>query len=147
MQTRILLTVAFAIVSILLIVPVFGLFQTRPGKPHSQSAIPVETLISKAQSKGSVPVIVGVRVDFQPEGTLANPQAVQAQRDAISRAQDSLLRAMESLSVKSVQKFPYIPYLTMEVDVAGLAFLSAFPEVTDIKENVPEGLTPIEGVH
>lgn len=51
------------------------------------------------------------------------------------------------MNVKSVEKFPYIPYMTVEVDAAGLTFLSTFHNITSIKESVPEGRTPVEGVH
>lgn len=147
MQKRILFSAALGAALVLLVLLVFRLGQIAAVNPRSLNPLPDQDLLSKAKSKGSISVIVGLRVDFRPEGTLANPQAVQAQRDAISRAQDTLLRAMASMNVKSVQKFPYIPYMTMEVDEAGLIFLSNFPDVTSVKENVPENLTPIEGVH
>jgi hypothetical protein len=54
---------------------------------------------------------------------------------------------MASMNVKSVQKFPYIPYMTMEVNAAGLTFLSTFPEVTSIKENEPVNLAPVQGTN
>src|ERR1041384_8370742 len=45
-------------------------------------------LMAKAQSEGSVRVIVGLRVDgFKPEGALPDELSITAQRAAITRAQ------------------------------------------------------------
>jgi subtilisin len=102
----------------------------------AQSPEDVEALLSKAQTQGSVRVIVGLRVAFQSEGKLS-PRAAEAQRHAISQAQDALLNQMATHSAWSVKKFTYIPYMAMEVDAAGLASLSSSPNVISIEEDVP----------
>ena len=55
----------------------------------------LESLMATAQDKGSVRVIVGLDVSFQPEGDLAGPQAVRSQRQRIETTQGAVLAGME----------------------------------------------------
>jgi len=95
----------------------------------------VTALVSQAQTKGTVRVIVGLRVGFQPEGKLANPRALQTQRAAIERAQNTLLSMMSSHKIESVKRFAFIPYMAMEADAAALNYLASSAIVTSIRED------------
>ena len=80
-------------------------------------------------------IIVGLNVPFIPEGDLPNADAVNRQRQAIGQAQDALLGRLQGFAVSHVNKFATIPYLSMEVDAAGLAAIRADPDVTSIRED------------
>lgn len=97
-------------------------------------------LIAKARLKGSVNVIIGLRVGFKPEGLLANQAAIKSQRDSINRSQEELLNRIARFSVTavtSIKRFDYIPYLAMQVDATGMEFLERDEEVISIEEDVP----------
>ena len=68
--------------------------QTPPppaGAPAGQEAY--ATLAAKALSQGSVPIIVGLDLAFEPEGALSGPQAVVQQRATIGGTQSLLTAA------------------------------------------------------
>ena len=92
-------------------------------------------LMAQAQAVGSVRVIVGLRASFQPEGTLVTSDAVQAQQSAIALAQTALLNQMAAYPITGVKQFPYIPFLALEVDAAGLQYLASAPEVATVQED------------
>src|SRR3990172_6621078 len=104
--------------------------------PDAFSTPASDPLMAKAQGQGDVHVIVGLRVTFQPEGDLANSQAVHDQRTSIAQAQAALLNQMSAYNVTSIKTFPFIPYLAMAVDAAGLGYLQSSPDVTSIEEDV-----------
>jgi subtilisin family serine protease len=112
----------------------------------AQSSPEAHTLIAKARANGTVPVIVGLRVAFQPEGRLADAASVQNQRAAIRVAQDALLTQMAAYHPQSVKKFDYIPFMAMWVDAAALTFLSTWRDVTSIEEDVAVPPTLAESV-
>ncbi len=119
---------------------------TSHASPPAQAPLDVAKLVAKAQAQGTVPVIVGVRVPFQPEGKLASPAAVQSQRAAISTAQDALLARLAVYNPQSVRKFAYIPYMAMWVNAEALTFLAHAREVTSIEEDVVDSLLLAESV-
>ena len=96
-----------------------------------------DSLIIKAVLGGSVRIIIGVRLDFQPEGLLGDAASIQLQRRSIAQAQDALMARMATFNIKSVKKFPFIPYLAMEVDAPALEYLKSSPEVINVEEDVP----------
>src|SRR6185295_2298148 len=108
----------------------------------SQSATRKEAfnaLISKAQSEGSVRVIVGLRVSgFRAEGHLRNAEAVKVQRQDIARAQAQIQDLLEplALNVTSVRNFEFIPFIAMTVDAAALQQLRISNEVASIEEDI-----------
>jgi subtilisin family serine protease len=85
-----------------------------------------DALIAKAQTTGAARVIVGLRVNYQPEGRLRSVQAIQAQRRAIEQAQNTLLNQLAKQNVKVIRKFQAIPYLVMDADAGALATLATW---------------------
>lgn len=89
-----------------------------------------------AASKGTVDIIVGLRVPFAPEGHL--DVSVQAQqRSEIAAAQDTLLAALPNIKSKSAsyKRFQFIPFIAMHVTAAELDALSRSAEVTHLQED------------
>lgn len=91
-------------------------------------------LSEAAQATGSVRVIVGLRVAFQPEGRLSLA-AVQSQRRAIAQTQTVVINRLTAFQIRSVKRYTYIPFIAMEVDAGALAQLREAPEVTSIVED------------
>ena len=113
---------------------------TASGSVAGRSAATEEAfgaLTSKAEAGGTVRVIVGLDVPFQPEGYLAGAEQVRAQRGDIARAQAGLLRHLPAQEVKLQKKFTFIPYVAMEVGAEGLARLQNSPAVVSIEEDIP----------
>ena len=111
----------------------------KPNYPSPISTEARQSLMTKAQANGSVMVIVGLRVDFKPEGELPSSRAVQSQRQAIARAQKALLNRLSvcKYKVESIKRFDYIPSLAMAVDANTLMHLSKSSDVASISEDVP----------
>lgn len=82
-----------------------------------------------------VPIIVGVRTPFAPEGELA-PIAAAAQRDTLRAAQAAVTVRLAGLGVGNVHHFESIPFIAMEVDATALAALSSMPEVDSVVEDI-----------
>jgi len=96
-----------------------------------------ESLITKAQTEGSVRVIVGLRIkSFQPEGKLIESSKINAQRQAIARAQDAVMDRLSRFNLRSVRRFQFIPFAAMTVDAAALEDLKNSSDVFDIQEDV-----------
>ena len=95
-------------------------------------------LTATARAEGRVRVIVGLRADGGSGASSASSFKDVAARASmmsrIDRAQQELLDRMGRLSVSSVRRFKYIPFLAMEVDVATLETLASDPEVLSIEE-------------
>jgi len=99
-----------------------------------------EALLQKAQADGTVPIIIGVALGgataYQAEGQLGSTAAVGAQRAAISSAQNAVLGSLAGTAVTNVKQFPYIPYMAITVDAAGLAIIQSNPNITSVQEDV-----------
>ncbi len=92
-------------------------------------------LLSKAQSQGSVRVIVKLKMPFTPEGELSSPSQVASQRAQIKSAQTELLNSLSNYNIKGVKRFETIPYISMEVDAQTLCVSVSHPLVESIHEN------------
>jgi subtilisin family serine protease len=101
------------------------------------SEVAVQNLTDKVQREGTVRVIVGLRVGFQPEGKLPSSVEVAEQRASIVQRQNSLLSKMSSLRASHVKKFESIPFVALEVDAAALKYLADSAEVVTIEEDRP----------
>jgi hypothetical protein len=103
-------------------------------------------LIIKAEREGPVRIIVGLNTAVLPEGFLPNAQLVEAQREGITQAQDSLIAQLMGFNARSITRFTFIPFIAMELDAAGLAFLQNSPEISSIEEDLPRPLALAESV-
>jgi alpha-tubulin suppressor-like RCC1 family protein len=114
---------------------------------HSIDPNEYDQLHLKAQSQGSIRIIVGLNLSkpFVPEGKLP-PEAVEAQREAIVKAQDALLRRMESFNAITIYWFQFIPSVVMEVSADALVDLVANPQIMSIEEDVPGDPMLIESI-
>ena len=101
----------------------------------SQFSNDFDTLFAKARSNGSVRVVVELDVDFSPEGNFRVSQDIDHQRLEIKQAQNAVVSNLQNFNVKSVHQYKYIPYLAMEIDPAGLAYLLNTPLVREIRED------------
>lgn len=97
-----------------------------------------ETLIAKAREKGSLPIIVGLRMGFVPEGQLPDPTAVKKQRDKIAALQDAIVEKLKLSDVPpiSIKRYRYVPSIAMEATAGTLERLISLPEVKQIGEDV-----------
>lgn len=93
-------------------------------------------LMAKAEAKGRIRVIVGLRTDGQSNDFV---QSFTADSDddplKIAPAQTSLLARMSHYNISSVRRFKYIPSLAMTVDFSALERLFQDPDVLIIEED------------
>ncbi|MDQ4122644.1 MAG: S8 family serine peptidase [Acidobacteriota bacterium] len=104
-------------------------------KPKAKDEKVFDQLIDEAKDKGKVRVIVGLNVDFVPEGNLAESDLVEQQRAQISVAQENLIGRIKQFGVENVKKFEFIPYMAFETDANAVAFMKYSPEVNFIQED------------
>jgi subtilisin len=128
-----------------LAIPTFG-SQAKSGLPAEASSqtgalqarvVAGPSLVEKAQTEGSLRVIVKLDVDFQPEGHIISPFAATSQRTRIAQAQDRVLKRLEAFQSRPARRFKHIPYVALQVNADALADLLANPQVLDIVEDVP----------
>jgi subtilisin family serine protease len=103
-------------------------------------SIKSEVLLSlhlQVQKQGIIRVIIGLNVAFQPEGDLADSQAIQSQQTRIARAQDNLLKRMSAFDTTLISRFEFIPFIALEVDAVALEDLGANPNVISLEEDIP----------
>ncbi len=87
-------------------------------------------------SDGLVPVIIGLRVPFAPEGVIKN-EDVNLQRIEIKASQTDLvsqLRATGS-NLAQLKTFEFIPFIALHASQADLVHLAASPDVISIQED------------
>ncbi len=94
-----------------------------------------ELLARAKRRKGSVRVIVGLKMGFRPEGKLTRPR-VERQRSKIKALQRKALAKVTTTKTTSIRRYRFIPYLAMKADAATLKKLNSAPEVDSIKEDV-----------
>ena len=104
----------------------------------AQRARAFAALTARAQAKGRVRVIVGLRPEGGSEAAAPSSFKDAASRAAmvsrVDRVQQALLVRMSGHNVSSVRRFKYIPFLAMAVDAAALEALASDPEVVTIEE-------------
>jgi subtilisin len=91
-------------------------------------------LMQKAEKKGSVRVIVGLRTNFIPEGRLGTSE-VATQRDDIKFAEDQLHDYLDGTPYRVVRDYEFIPYLALEISPEALERLQRSDRVTSILED------------
>jgi len=94
-------------------------------------------LLTEATAAGQIRVIVSLAVATRPEGALAGPAAIEAQRRAIARAQDAVRARLAGLPARISHTYTIIPALAATVDATALRALAAAPEVVSISRDRP----------
>lgn len=92
-------------------------------------------LARRVRSAGVVPVIVNLRVSFQPESELGDEIAVRAQRTVIRRVRDRVVDGIVGYDPVSVKEFDSLPLLAVRVNETGVESLRTALEVLDIQED------------
>lgn len=120
---------------IVLVLPsgVQGQTPTPPISPEKTTAY--NEMLARAHQDGAVQIIVGLNTQFQPEGFISTPQAIQQQQVAIKLAQQNLRDRLAGLQVANVQSFKYIPFMAMSVDETALKTLISDPAVSSIQQD------------
>ncbi len=97
----------------------------------------VNRLLTDAREKGSVRIIVGVKLaeSFSPEGDFTDDARKEQQRAEIRQTQDTLLGQIGKFAIADVKQFEFIPFFALEIDSAGLEFLIDSPIVLSITED------------
>jgi subtilisin len=100
-------------------------------------SIPVvsDQLVLKAQTEGTVRVIVQVSVPFQVEGNLINSLAVASQRKGIATAQDRLFKELQSTKYRITRLFETIPFVALEAGIQALAAVERSGLVISVEED------------
>ena len=132
----------------------FCLFFFEPSRAQNSSAEPIvkesqlltdnltknfEKLITIAQEKGSVRVIIGIKFDFKPEGGLSKTER-KRQRADIKQIQNDFLNRFQSYDIREIKQFAYIPFLAAEVNEPALRQMQNDPQITSIQED--EAIAP-----
>lgn len=94
-----------------------------------------DRLLQSARTKGELRVIVGLRTVMRMEHTLGEAQ-VTKQRAALNQIQDAVAKRAAVHAAK-VDRFDFIPYMSLFVNAAQLARLLNDPQVVSIQEDVP----------
>src|SRR5918995_2562521 len=112
------------------------------GSEGSSSMSDSSRLLAKAQKEGSVPVIVGLRTDFTPEGQLNRAQ-VDDQRGAIESAGAGLRAELAGTGYQTLREYETVPYIALELTPEALRAVQHSPQATTIHEDVavPPDLT------
>jgi hypothetical protein len=97
--------------------------------------------LRKAQREGSVRVIVGLQVDFVPEGKLDQSQ-VEAQRDEIKTAQAELLADLQGTGALTLREYDSVPFIALELPTRALDVVRRSPRVSSLQEDRPEPAGP-----
>lgn len=93
-----------------------------------------QSLLAKVQTNGHIDIIVGLKIQFQPEGQLNTVQA-SSQQAVIMQAQQGLITRMSAYNTHLYTQYRTIPFIALNVDEAGLRALMADPTVASIEED------------
>lgn len=98
--------------------------------------------VRAAVRQGSARVIVELRIPggVKPEGDLASPAAVAAQRQAISDAQASVVARLAGTRFSPIRRYRSVPFLALEV---GPDALMALERMGDAVSRVLEDRTVV----
>ncbi|MBK8211770.1 MAG: S8 family serine peptidase [Rhodospirillales bacterium] len=97
---------------------------------------PAAALVARANERGVLRVIVGIRETLANEESLAPAQA-KAQRARLRASQQAVLEATAGAGVTGVTLFDTIPFAALNADAATVQRLLADPRVTSVQEDVP----------
>lgn len=102
---------------------------------QSPSAAPVG-LEAKVQHRGTVPVIVKLKMEPAAQALPNTETGVEQRAAAIKTAQESFLGRMAKFNPRAVKRLRYSPYVGMRVDAKTLAALRSDPDVVSVVEDV-----------
>ena len=117
-----------------------------PSPPQVNAPLRGAALAARAQSAGTIKVIVYLNTRFVPEGNLINPtvetvatsSAVRSQRANIAQAKASLLRQMAPFNMDVTANWEGVPGFAVTTNAAGVQALQNSPLVRDVYEDIPE---------
>jgi subtilisin len=101
---------------------------------RGELAAALQGLRIKAEGRGRVPVIVGLRMHSEPDARLSLPQQA-SQRQRIAGMQAAVLGELPSAQVAQVKSFRYSPYMALSVTPAALDKLIASERVQFVSED------------
>ena len=108
-----------------------------PAIGASQSDKVPHDVIEKAETEGSVLVLVGLKVpSWQREDTLTD-DAVQTQRQAIAEAQSHLIAELAGTHHRVIRQYQEIPGIALEVGSDALAIIEKSDGVTNVLRDRP----------
>jgi subtilisin len=93
-----------------------------------------QELVEQTRLGRPVRVIVGLGVEFQPEGNIQRA-AVIAQRTRIAQAQGRLVSRLAAIGSSNIKQYESIPFIALEADANTMAILEGAPEVASIEED------------
>ena len=102
---------------------------------RSQEKIPRE-VIDEAAARGTVLVLVGLKVPWTMESKLSN-EDLRSQRAAIASIQSDLLTSLSGRNYKVLRRYQEIPGVALEVGADALAELGRLPIVTNVLLDQP----------
>jgi subtilisin family serine protease len=95
-------------------------------------------IVTRAQQKGRIRVIVGLRITMQPQHAISSAAAEQQSR-ALQTIQSRVATRVLGQNLPSdAVKFDFIPYMSLFVNAAQAARLVADPDVVSVQEDVPQ---------
>lgn len=107
--------------------------QTEAAAPNLERDF--NNLLSEAQEKGAVRIIVGFRLDdYRPDADLSFSDQ-REQRGEIKQTQEELINRLNGFGISEVKAFKYIPFLAMEVTAEALAELRKSPEINYLQKD------------
>lgn len=93
-----------------------------------------QELLKQAKNKGTIRIIVGLDVDFIPEGEL-DTEAVNKQRQVINQAREQLLESLSEYNIKVLSENWIIPFIGLSVDEQALQAIINSPLVKGVEED------------
>ncbi len=120
------------------VVSAVALAITALSQSPSTQAPPVsvpDAVTAQIAADGTAMVVVGVRTPFTPEGLLAGPAEVTAQRDVMHAAVEGVMGQAAAAGMLVGVRFETIPFFRGVVDASALAALAALPGVASIEHD------------
>lgn len=114
------------------------------GRQSQLQAAPYAALVEKAQQQGGLRVIFTLNTGFQPEGMLAGPAAVDAQRAGIAQAQQALVERIADYALNEPYRFETVPLVAVTVSAEGLQAAMDSGWVSAVQEDTPDAPTLAE---
>jgi hypothetical protein len=103
---------------------------------QSSSLQHYRSLLTRAETVGSVRIIARLNMPFVPDGHLSSQAAVDQQK-RIASMQDQLCADLSEYQVRGVKRMKYAPFIGMEVDAKALRMLISHPLILSLQEDAP----------